>query len=322
MLACRPWTAAVTAIGLCAALGALGGCRTVIEVDGINVIESYWRGTTDELGTRTSFDIDCPPSAVQFQLIKRTGRYPSEVGVTGCGRRATYVRAVGRNVGPWVLNVYSGPQGLSHGGQAAGLPNEAGDLAVGSQARATGPGAASGYGGRVERVFDEERKMHAVRGEFSLGLDLTLSMIAAPAMSGQSIRFVLRARRGEEPLLSCKAIEVLVNAEPIGGGDNATAGAPPAVHIEGRFDHGVFAPLAQQHSTFGLRVCGKVLPFWPVQLAEVQKFLAIHAELMKQLPAQATSATAPATTPPPTAEPAQPDDAATARPAAVPPSTN
>lgn len=79
-----------------AALGVLAmSCGRVIVVDGIRVYEDNWRETTEELTPRASFDFDCAPQGLEFSLLQKAGRHPSSVGVTGCGRRATYTR-VGR----------------------------------------------------------------------------------------------------------------------------------------------------------------------------------------------------------------------------------
>lgn len=77
---------------LCAA--SVLGCSSseVIVVNGIDVYENHWQQTLDDLGPLASVDLGCPLNHLGFTLIRRTGRAPTEVGVTGCGRGAVYVR--------------------------------------------------------------------------------------------------------------------------------------------------------------------------------------------------------------------------------------
>lgn len=100
-----------------------------IMVNGIEVYEGYWTQATDELRTRASFDLNCPPAQIQFVLMKRNGRYPTEVGVTACSHRATYVRVVvyavdymSAHVGAWTMNVVTGPDGQPRPPDASPAP--------------------------------------------------------------------------------------------------------------------------------------------------------------------------------------------------------
>jgi hypothetical protein len=90
----------------------LTGCPgQLITVNGVDVYQNYWNQTLEELKPRVSFDLGCPGDQAQFTLFKRTGRHPTEVGAIACGKRAMYVRAVGRGgIGPWVLNMGSEAQ--------------------------------------------------------------------------------------------------------------------------------------------------------------------------------------------------------------------
>ena len=86
------------------------GCAgSKIVVTGQEVYESVWKKTTHELEARARFDLNCEPTQVDFALLKKVHRLPSEVGVAGCGKRGTYVRSIlitqqGTFVGPWVIN--------------------------------------------------------------------------------------------------------------------------------------------------------------------------------------------------------------------------
>lgn len=93
-------------------LGAmLVGCGgNVIVVNGIEVYEKQWQKVLTDLGPRASYDLNCPRDHLEFTLLKRTGTVPTEVGVAGCGIRATYLkhsaRAGGYNIisNDWVMN--------------------------------------------------------------------------------------------------------------------------------------------------------------------------------------------------------------------------
>ena len=69
--------------------------------------ESEWEQTKAELGQRAGFELSCPSESLEFTLFKQFGRKPTEVGVSGCGERITFVRVVkgetihGYVTGPW-----------------------------------------------------------------------------------------------------------------------------------------------------------------------------------------------------------------------------
>ena len=91
-------------------LSACGGGPT-IRVNGIEVYEKYWNQTLEDLRPRAAFDLNCPTGQSEFVLFKRVGALPSEVGVVGCSKRATYVRTIVQGIeGPWLLNVTSADQ--------------------------------------------------------------------------------------------------------------------------------------------------------------------------------------------------------------------
>ena len=67
-------------------------------VDGIEIYASYWVEAREDLGQRASFELQCDANTLHFSLLARTARWAGTVGVSGCGRRATYT-SVGR--GQW-----------------------------------------------------------------------------------------------------------------------------------------------------------------------------------------------------------------------------
>lgn len=88
----------------------LAGCasRQVIVVSGVEVYENLWAETVAELRPRAQFELGC--STLEFALFQKARSLPSEVGVTGCGKRVTYVRAVSFSPprrGPWSANFVS-----------------------------------------------------------------------------------------------------------------------------------------------------------------------------------------------------------------------
>jgi hypothetical protein len=93
---------------VCASVASLACGEKVIVVNGIVVYQRPWAHTTSELEPRASFEFQCPREQLSFTLLKRRGRYPTEVGAEGCGRRGVYIRVVTGgmrgHVGPWVLN--------------------------------------------------------------------------------------------------------------------------------------------------------------------------------------------------------------------------
>lgn len=77
-----------------AALLTAGCAGNRIVVNGIEVYESYWNKALSSLEGRAAFEMQCPASSLQFLLLQRKGRYPSQIAVNGCGKRAMYVRSL------------------------------------------------------------------------------------------------------------------------------------------------------------------------------------------------------------------------------------
>ena len=76
---------------LCA-LFALGCAGRIVVVDGIEVYEGHWRAAREGVQSVASFPFECPPDALSYSLLRRSGRAVSQVGVTGCGHRDVYTR--------------------------------------------------------------------------------------------------------------------------------------------------------------------------------------------------------------------------------------
>jgi D-serine deaminase-like pyridoxal phosphate-dependent protein len=81
-----------------------------ITVNGIEVYQAHWDQAREEIGRRARFEMKCEQLA--YALLHRVGRYPTEVAVEGCGRRALYVRPMissmhGGAIGSWQLSSIS-----------------------------------------------------------------------------------------------------------------------------------------------------------------------------------------------------------------------
>lgn len=101
---------AKTLVGICAVLASgLGACAgRQIVVNDIEVYEHYWQQAVEQVGRRAAFDLRCPRDYLQFTLFAKRGRYPTQVGVDGCGSRAMYVRFLGpAYTGPWRMDAAS-----------------------------------------------------------------------------------------------------------------------------------------------------------------------------------------------------------------------
>ncbi|MEM9188307.1 MAG: hypothetical protein AAGF12_03985 [Myxococcota bacterium] len=79
-------------LGLC--LWLCCGCARArpIVVSGIEVYPQYWSAAVEGIAPRASFELQCPQHELRYRLLRRLGRYPSEVGVIGSGQRRLYTR--------------------------------------------------------------------------------------------------------------------------------------------------------------------------------------------------------------------------------------
>lgn len=96
-------------------------CATT-QVDGFTVYEGYYNESKQEVLRRASFDLSCPPEQMTIQILAGSGgsvEAPRQYGVTGCDRKAVYVRVP--NVG-WVLDAER-----ARGGQDTPTTGAAGD---------------------------------------------------------------------------------------------------------------------------------------------------------------------------------------------------
>jgi hypothetical protein len=77
-------------------VAASAGCggSNVIVVNGIEVYEKYWNRAVSDITPRATFEMQCPQQQLQFVLMRRDGRHPSEIAVTGCSKRALYARSI------------------------------------------------------------------------------------------------------------------------------------------------------------------------------------------------------------------------------------
>jgi hypothetical protein len=69
-------------------------------------------GGENELRARAAYDLSCPAESLAMTQLQEknfmaTTNHGATYGVSGCGRRATYVN----NVGAWVLNNREGNEG-------------------------------------------------------------------------------------------------------------------------------------------------------------------------------------------------------------------
>lgn len=72
------------------------GCRgPSVRIDGVQIEASLWQRARAQVTRRAAFELDCPRAELDLYLIRKVGRRPTEVGVTGCGQREVYNRVGG-----------------------------------------------------------------------------------------------------------------------------------------------------------------------------------------------------------------------------------
>jgi hypothetical protein len=86
----------------------LAACGRKIVVNDIVVYEKHWNRALSDIRPRATVELDCPGTQLQFTLLQRSGRVPTNVAVQGCGKTALYERPVARAgtmtaVGTWTL---------------------------------------------------------------------------------------------------------------------------------------------------------------------------------------------------------------------------
>lgn len=71
------------------------GCWNTIVVNDLPVWEEGWQKAQADLRRRSAFELPCTEPAIQLTLLETvpysTPPRPSSIGVTGCGKRLTYV---------------------------------------------------------------------------------------------------------------------------------------------------------------------------------------------------------------------------------------
>lgn len=73
----------------------LGGCGQprppTIVVDGHRLPPGHWRHAIETVRAQASYDLRCPPDALQFDLFDVRDMRPRFLGARGCGRGHRYV---------------------------------------------------------------------------------------------------------------------------------------------------------------------------------------------------------------------------------------
>jgi len=87
------------------------GRKPVMRMNGIAVYEHIWVKSVDRLAPQAAYEMNCSEADLAYVLIKRRGRYPSHIGVEGCGQRVVYQRARRHR---WVMVAVEGQQGQPH----------------------------------------------------------------------------------------------------------------------------------------------------------------------------------------------------------------
>jgi hypothetical protein len=138
--------------------------------------------------------------------------------------------------------------------------------------------AESGGPGRVERVFDEQRKLHVVKVSFKVYGGADLTFLGAPEHELTTV-FVKAALRGKQQ--NCEALRIRVNDEPFDGLDVQTAWDDKSwsTQASGRFEFESFKALARRYATFGVELCGRRVQFGEGQVDNLTKFLEIFSQI-------------------------------------------
>lgn len=90
---------------IAAAILAAGCGGKLLLINGIEVRENYWKEAVRSLEGRASSEMQCPTTSLDFLLLQRDGRDPTQITVSGCGKQATYVRSlVRRKLTDWTLS--------------------------------------------------------------------------------------------------------------------------------------------------------------------------------------------------------------------------
>jgi hypothetical protein len=77
----------------------VAGCSTV-TVNGFSLMQGQWEEDRMKILQRSAFDLSCPKEQLTLTVLD-AGRVAHQIGVEGCSKKATYVRAV---TGEFVMN--------------------------------------------------------------------------------------------------------------------------------------------------------------------------------------------------------------------------
>ena len=183
---------------------------------------------------------------------------------SGCGQQATYACAsYNQGFGQHTVCVRESS------------PQEAYTVAPATRVRA------HSSGGAVQRSFDEQRKLHVVKGKFkTTALGAEVLLVGAPEHELTTVFMHVMVRGNQSKLRDCKALRVLVNGEPFDGLGFEVDGKDRWItRLSGRFEFEVFKPLGRRHAEFGVDACGQRLAFGEEQMPNLLKFLEIFSQI-------------------------------------------
>ena len=83
----------------------LFGCSALVSVRA-----AHNEAGQDAVRERASFDFECPSDQLTLMSLESESEFPTQYGVTGCGRRSVYVHLPSSGwPGTWVLDSNSNP---------------------------------------------------------------------------------------------------------------------------------------------------------------------------------------------------------------------
>jgi hypothetical protein len=145
------------------------------------------------------------------------------------------------------------------------------------------PGPGGSVRGSVERAYDKERELHIVRGKLALTRGFELKVIGVPQLKLGMIAFVLSVNTKVVKLGPCSSFNIVVNEQPLKPLETSSQEKERTLLIESRYDFQSLAPLAQHFATFGAETCARAFKLTEAQVAELQKFLVIYAQIAAQV---------------------------------------
>lgn len=239
--------------------------------------------------------VGCKPDDIEIEETSSGWNSKNWIAVCNGRRYSCSHFQTGGGPGGTASQVQCSPIGAAQGGSYGGERppiDEGMDSIVGVRSQSAvaparpSPRAryrASKSSNRAERIYNEERSMHVVRASFDVGKGLKLNVVGIPKLVPGKLALTVAGPTAHAELLACESIEALVNAEPFASAENARASTDQAVALEGRFEAALFAPIAQQYSTFGIRACGAAWQLDESQMEEMKKLLVMFEQLDQQL---------------------------------------